>query len=49
MGTVGVLAFENDNALDWVWQLEGAEDDSVLTETLEAAVEDLLRRLGGSV
>ena len=41
MGAWGVLPFENDNALDWVWSLEEAEDLSVLSETLEAvAAED---------
>jgi len=36
MGAWGVLPFENDNASDWVWNLEEAEDTSVLSEALEA-------------
>lgn len=38
MGAWGVLPFENDNALDWVWNLEEVGDTSVLTDALEAAV-----------
>ncbi|MGD8454752.1 MAG: DUF4259 domain-containing protein [Anaerolineales bacterium] len=33
MGTWGLTAFENDDALDWVFELEGAADISVLSET----------------
>jgi len=29
-GAWGVLPFENDNASDWVWSLEEAEDTSAL-------------------
>jgi len=36
MGAWGVLPFENDNALDWMWNLEEAIDTSVLTDALEA-------------
>ena len=36
MGAWGVLPFENDNASDWVWSLEDAEDFSVLSEALDA-------------
>jgi len=36
MGAWGVLPFENDNALDWVWSLEDAEDFSVLSEAIDA-------------
>jgi hypothetical protein len=39
MGTWGALPFENDNASDWVWNLEEAEDTSVLTDTLEAVAD----------
>src|SRR6478735_8900442 len=35
MGSWGVLPFENDDALDWVWELEDAEDFSVLELSLE--------------
>lgn len=35
MGTWGHLPFENDAASDWVWELEGAEDLSVLSDPLE--------------
>ena len=43
MGTWGVLPFENDNALDWLWNLEEAGDPSVLIDALEAvdSVEEL--------
>jgi len=36
MGAWGVSPFENDNALDWVWNLEEAEDTSVLSDALDA-------------
>lgn len=36
MGAMGVLPFENDNALDWVWSLEEAEDTSVLSDAFDA-------------
>jgi hypothetical protein len=36
MGAWGVLPFENDNAVDWIWNLEEAVDTSVLTDALEA-------------
>jgi len=36
MGAWGILPFENDNALDWVWQLEEAQDTSVLIDALTA-------------
>jgi len=36
MGAWGVLPFENDNASDWVWSLEDAEDTSVLSDMLES-------------
>jgi len=39
MGTWGALPFENDNASDWVWNLEEAEDTSVLTDALEAVAD----------
>ena len=39
MGAWGVLPFENDNALDWVWELDDAEDNSLLEETLESVAE----------
>lgn len=35
MGSWGILPFENDDALDWVWELEDAEDFSVLEDALE--------------
>lgn len=35
MGALGVSPFLNDNALDWVWNLEAAEDFSVLSEALD--------------
>ena len=36
MGAWGVMAFENDNALDWVGELEDAESTSVLRDALNA-------------
>jgi hypothetical protein len=36
MGAWGILPFENDNASDWIWNLEEAEDTSVLSDALEA-------------
>ncbi len=35
MASWGVLPFENDDALDWVWELEDAEDFSVLEDALD--------------
>lgn len=35
MGSWGVLPFENDDALDWVWELEDAENFAVLELALE--------------
>lgn len=35
MGSWGVLPFENDDALDWVWELEDAEDFTVLEDALD--------------
>jgi hypothetical protein len=40
VGAWGARAFENDGALDWVWELEAAEDDSVLRSALSADVSE---------
>jgi len=32
-----VSPFKNDNALDWVWSLEGVEDTSVLSDALDCS------------
>ncbi|HET7602086.1 MAG TPA: DUF4259 domain-containing protein [Gemmatimonadales bacterium] len=37
MGAWGVGPFENDDAGDWVWQLEEAEDLALVQGALEAA------------
>ncbi len=37
MGTWGHASFENDDASDWVYALEEAEDSTLLHETLELA------------
>ncbi len=34
MGAWGHRPFDNDDAADWVWELESAEDDRVLEATL---------------
>lgn len=39
MGAWGVGAFENDDASDWVYELEEAGDLSLVRETLEAAAD----------
>lgn len=39
MGAWGVKIFENDDALDWVSELEKAEDSSLIEETLRVASE----------
>ena len=39
MGAWGVGNFENDDALDWGSELEGAEDSSALEETLRVVTE----------
>src|SRR5918996_298232 len=36
MGAWGAGIFDNDDAADWVYELEQAGDDSVLAETLAA-------------
>jgi len=37
MGAWGARSFENDDALDWVWELEESDDDSVVRSALAAA------------
>ena len=39
MGAWGVKTFENDDALDWVSELEQAEDHSLIEETLKVVTE----------
>ncbi len=39
MGAWGVGPFENDDAGDWVWQLEEAEDLGLVQGALESAAE----------
>lgn len=39
MGTGGVGNFENDDALDWVSELEQARDSSLIAETLKVVTE----------
>ena len=39
MGAWGPGVFENDDASDWVWELEDDNDASVLHEALAAAVD----------
>jgi len=34
MGAWGGRSFENDDALDWVWELEESDDDSVVRAAL---------------
>lgn len=36
MGAWGARSFENDDALDWVWELEDSSDDSVVRAALAA-------------
>jgi len=36
MGAWGARSFENDDALDWVWELEDSSDDSVVRAALVA-------------
>lgn len=38
MGTWGVGSFENDDASDWVFELEDADDPAILAETLDAVL-----------
>ena len=40
MGAWGARSFENDDALDWVWELEESSDDSVVRAALAAVHED---------
>jgi len=37
MGAWGARSFENDDALDWVWELQESDDDSVVRAALVAA------------
>jgi hypothetical protein len=37
VGAWGARSFENDDALDWVWELEESSDDSVVRAALAAA------------
>lgn len=39
MGTWGVNSFGNDNAADWVWELEKASDLSVVEEAIERVLD----------
>jgi len=36
MGAWGARSFENDDALDWVWELQESHDDSVVRAALGA-------------
>ena len=45
MGAWGSGVFENDDASDWVWELEDDNDMSVLHEALAAAVDTPLDEL----
>lgn len=40
MGAWGARSFENDDALDWVWELEESADDSVVRAAFAAVRED---------
>lgn len=40
MGASGYSAFENDDALDWLAELEGAEDTSILEDAFDAVLEN---------
>src|SRR4051794_37759685 len=42
VGAWGARTFENDDASDWVYELEGADDDAVLRGPLAAAAADEL-------
>jgi hypothetical protein len=39
MGASGYSAFENDDAMDWLAELEGAEDTSILEDAFDAILE----------
>jgi hypothetical protein len=40
MGAWGIGPFENDDALDWVWGLDGDDADEVLATTLRTVARD---------
>jgi hypothetical protein len=40
MGAWGARSFENDDALDWVWELEESDDASVVRAALAATERD---------
>jgi hypothetical protein len=37
VGAWGARSFENDDALDWVWELQESDDDSVVRSAFAAA------------
>jgi Domain of unknown function (DUF4259) len=41
MGAWGARSFENDDALDWVWELEESSDDSVVRAAFAAVHADV--------
>ena len=39
MAATGTGSFENDDALDWVWELKEAEDTFILEDTLSQVID----------
>lgn len=48
MGAWGIKTFENDDAGDWVWELEESDDLSVIEAALDAAGGEYLESPQGS-
>ena len=40
MGAWGSGPFENDDAADWAWELEGADDHDILRKALDRAIDE---------
>jgi hypothetical protein len=49
MGTWGVYAFENDDASDWVYELETSADASIVRQALEVRDAEYLELSDGHV
>jgi len=51
MGAWGTGCFENDDAMDWIWDLDDAEDTTLLKDILSGCIEskDYLEVTDGSI
>ncbi|MGC4017387.1 MAG: DUF4259 domain-containing protein [Luteolibacter sp.] len=51
MGAWGTGCFENDDAMDWIWDLDDAEDTTLLKDIFSGCIEskDYLESTDGSI